>query len=211
MAAALESNKVYSDTFEENSVGWPEGDGAVVRQVTDGQYQILVQVPDQAVSTVPADLSLYNNFRYQLDATLADGQPESGYGMVFYRRNSNNYYVFAVNGLQQWSIWKLEDGQWQELRNLPDGQTWTNSDAVLPPGETNQLTLEAYGGEFNLFINGKSLGQVSDPTAPEAGGLIGMYVASSRTADDAFADARFDNVQLEPLDEFTVPSMAVEQ
>ena len=211
MAADPKSNQAYTDTFEKNSVGWPEDDGPVVRRVMGGEYQISVQMPDMAVSTVPGDLSLYNMFRYKLDVTLVDGQPESGYGIVFYRRNSNNYYVFAVNGLQQWSIWRLEDGQWQELRNLPDGQTWTNSDAVMPPGETNQLTLEAYGGDFNLFINGKSVGQVSDPNAPEAGGLIGMYVASSRTADDAFADARFDNVQLEPLDEFTIPSMAVEQ
>jgi len=211
MAAEPKVNMAYVDTFEKNSVDWPESDGPVVRQVTDGEYQILVQVSDRAVSTVPGDLSLYNQFRYQLDATLVDGQPESGYGMVFYRRNSNNYYVFAVNGLQQWSIWRLEDGQWQELRNLPNGQTWTNSAAVLPPGETNQLTLEADGGEFNLLINGKSVGQVSDPTAPEAGGLIGMYVASSRSSDSGFADARFDNVQLEPLEAFTVPSMTADQ
>ncbi|GAB4439353.1 MAG: hypothetical protein Kow0031_21230 [Anaerolineae bacterium] len=207
MAAETQADEPFADDFEANTAGWPITQSPVSRQLVDGAYQILVTEPDRAVSTVPDRLKTYDKFRYALDAVLVDGQPESGYGLVFHRRNGENYYVFAVNGLRQWSVWRLADGAWQELRNLPGGEQWTPSEAVLPPGESNRLQIEVNHDTFTLFVNDQMLHQLSDPNVPVGGGLVGMYVASSRTANGPLAQVRFDDLVLEPLAETETPSM----
>ncbi len=208
MAANVKPNAPYADNFDNNAAGWPESGPPAARQLLNGEYQISVETPDRATATIPRNLAAYDKFRYKLDATLVDGQPESGYGMVFNYRNGENYYVFAVNGLRQWSIWRLENGRWHELRDLPNNQTWTSSSVVLPAGQPNRLMIEVKGNTFNMFVNDAQLLQLTDSTGPRSGGLVGMYVASSRTAANALARARFDNLDVQPLDEFTTPSMA---
>jgi hypothetical protein len=207
MAAETEVDLPVVDAFDGNLAGWPITQSPVSRQLVDGAYQILVDDPDRAVSTVPEKLKTYDKFRYALDAVLVDGQPESGYGLVFHRRNGENYYVFAVNGLRQWSVWRLADGVWQELRQLPNGEAWTPAEAVRPPGEINRLQIEVDHDTFTLFVNDQMLHQLTDPDVPVGGGLVGMYVASSRTDTGALAQVRFDNLSLEPLSETDTHSM----
>lgn len=207
MAAQTQVDEPVVDAFDRNTAGWPITQSPVARQLVDGVYQITVDDPNRAVSTVPEKLKTYDKFRYALDAVLVDGQQESGYGLVFHRRNGENYYVFAVNGLRQWSVWRLNDGVWQELRDLPGGEQWTPSEAVHPPGETNRLQIEVDHDTFTLFVNDQMLYQLTDPDVPVGGGLVGMYVASSRSDSGALAQVQFDNLSLEPLTEVDTHSM----
>lgn len=207
MAAMPPPNQAYSDTFDDNSAGWLVTESPISRQVVDGIYEITIEMSGRAISAHPKNLGKYDKFSYSAEAVLLDGQPESGYGLVFHRQDDENYYVFAVNGLQQWSIWRLEDGSWQELRALNNNETWTYSEAVLPPGEVNLLLIEVDGSTFNLFVNDKHLLKLADDEASFASGGVGFYVASSRTADEPLARIQFDNVELLPIDELTLPSM----
>jgi predicted Ser/Thr protein kinase len=200
MAAVPEYNQPMTDFFDDNTLEWPITDGPVVRGFVDGAYQISVEAPDRAVATIPEYLSIYDSFSYTVDASLVDGQPESGYGLIFHQQNSDNYHVFAVNGMRQWSIWRLKDGVWTELRNLPGGRAWTDDEIVNAPGEVNHLQLQASGNNFVGFINDKEMIRISDPEAAKNGGLVGIYVASSRTATEPLARVQIDNLELAPLD-----------
>jgi serine/threonine protein kinase len=200
MAVVPEYNKAMTDSFIDNALGWPVTDGPVVREFVDGAYQISVEASDLAVPTIPVYLSVYDSFSYTLDATLVDGQPESGYGLIFHQQNSDNYYVFAVNGMRQWSIWRLKDGIWEELRDLPGNQAWTDDDVVNAPGESNRLHLKISQGNVVGFVNDQELVRISDSDIPKNGGMVGVYVASSRIAQDPLARVQIDNLELAPLD-----------
>jgi hypothetical protein len=209
-AADNPSEQFLRENFEDNNLGWVVSEGPISRQLVDGSYQITVQTPDRAVAAYPRNGYTYTNFIYQARGRLVEGQPESGFGLVFRRQDTQNYYVFAINGMQQWSIWRLVDGTWQELRNLPDDQTWTDAAEVIrPAGETNRLMVEARGPYIRPFVNDQPLladGEIVDETFAEGG--IGFYVASSRTAPDPLARVQFDNLTVTPLS--GVPSMTAD-
>ena len=196
----------YQERFDDNSAGWPSSESAATRGISDGQYLVSVEEKGRAVPSTPEYIGEYSQFSYSVEATLIEGQAESGYGLVFHFQDSQNYYVFAVNGRQQWSIWRLREGSWQELRELPN-ETWTLAEAVRPAGETNLITIEVLEDTLNLFVNDVQLTQLTDIDATFTQGGIGFYTASSRTAENALARIEFDNVNLQPITDLTVPAM----
>jgi serine/threonine protein kinase len=193
------------DAFANNDLGWLTTDGLISRQVVDGVYLVSIEEPNRAIAAYPERGDTYYDFSHEAEATLIEGPTESGYGLVFRRQDDENYYVFAINGLRQWSVWRLEDRAWHELRALPGDKTWTPADAVLPSGELNRLRVEAIGPEITLYVNDQRLDSITDDTF--ASGGIGFYMASSRTAGAPLARVRFDNVALTPLADSGVSSM----
>ncbi len=212
MAASSPSGQLLTENFDDNGLGWIISEGAISRQIVDGAYQVTVQTPDRAVAAYPENGYNYSDFIYQATGILVEGQPESGFGLVFRRQDNQNYYVFAVNGMQQWSVWRLEDGIWNELRDLPDSQTWTDSEAVRPAGEPNRLKVQMEGHHMRLFVNEEPLietGDIDDDSFTSGG--IGFYVASSRTAGNPLARVQFDTLVLTSLtDDSGVPSMTTD-
>lgn len=207
MAAAHSSNQEFFDDFSNNDQDWLISDSPISRQIVDGTYQITVEASSRAISAHPEHGGAYDNFVYQAEATLLAGQPESGYGLVFRRQDNDNYYVFAVNGLRQWSVWRLQDRVWLELRQLPEGETWTTAEAVLPAGQLNRLKVEATGPYLRFFVNDQALLEHELNDDAFASGGIGFYVASSRTADNPLAQVQFDHIALTSIPADAIPSM----
>ncbi len=203
MAAVIPPRELAED-FEDNRLGWLTTTGPVSRQVSGGVYQIAITAPNRAIAAYPELGGTYDDLVIQAEASLRAGQPESGYGLIFRRQDDDNYYVFAVNGLGQWSIWRLQDRQWRELRGLPDGKEWTPATAILPAGKVNRLKVIADGANLALFVNDQLL--TPQPIVDEGlrRGGIGFYAATSRTSAQATAELQFDNLlvsRLEALDE----------
>ncbi len=210
MAAKPPLDRAYSETFEDNHANWLMTAKPISRQLVNGAYEIIIEVPSRAITTYPKMLGDYSKFSYSVETRLLNGQPESGYGLVFHRQDDQNYYVFAINGLKQWSIWRLEQGVWHELRDLPAAESWTTSEAIFPLGEVNYLQLEVNEATINLLINDKHLLKLADDNAPLTRGGIGFYAASSRTANPALTHIEFDNITLLPLENLTIPSKTSE-
>ena len=203
--------QIFSETFTDNSAQWLISEKPIRRQVIDGVYQIDIALPGRAVAAYPKNDNRYDRYVYSVEALLHEGQLESGYGMIFHRQDDENYYVFAVNGLRQWSIWRLEDKVWHELRALPNGVTWTDSKAILPRGQTNRLRLEVDGPTFNLFANGQQLLELTDAQAPFTRGGIGFYAATSRSTDETQLRVQFDNVIVSSAnDDTALPSITAD-
>ncbi len=184
----------WTDAFDDNTHEWDLSTGPVSRSMVDGAYQIELRVGGQAVSSTAHGGGHFGDLQFSSDASLAEGQPESGYGLVFRRVDERNYYVFAVNGLGQWSVWALEAGAWRELRGL--AQPWTDHEAIRRDG-TNRLAVKALGNMITVTANDVELGTVADETFVE--GYLGYYAASSRSAGSPLTRARFDNARVEPL------------
>ncbi len=184
----------WIDGFDNNAHGWEISTGSLARSLIDGQYEIDLRVGGQAVSAVATEGGEFADFEYSSSGGLMEGQVESGYGLVFRRVDARNYYVFAVNGMGQWSIWALQDGAWRELRGL--AEPWTASDAIVADG-TNRLSVRAVGATISASVNGVELVSLEDATF--AAGYVGFYTASSRTAAEARSRVRFDDAEVKVL------------
>ena len=180
----------WKESFDDNLRGWELSSGDISRSLADGHYEIDLSIGGQAVSAVAGKGGEFTDLDYSGSGRLIEGQPESGYGLVFRRRDARNYYVFAVNGLGQWSVWALEDGAWRELRGL--SETWTAAEAVDSTG-INRLGVRVVGDEITATVNGVKLVTLRDATF--SSGAVGFYAASSRTAASPHTRVRFDDVE----------------
>ena len=196
----------WTDSFDDNAHEWDLSTGPVSRALVDGAYQIELRVGSQAVSSTAHGGGHFGDVQFSSDGTLAEGQPESGYGLMFRRVDERNYYVFAVNGLGQWSVWALQDGAWRELRNGASPRT--DHEAIRRDG-TNRLAVQAAGNSITVSVNEVELGTLLDDTF--ADGYLGYYAASSRSAGSPLTRARFDNASVMPLkaDDAEAPAAAV--
>jgi len=126
-----------------------------------------------------------------------DSQPNSGYGIVFRYQDARNYNVFAIDGVGRYSIWRLRDSQWIELRGRDE--EWTPDRFINMRGDSNQLTVVFMGDRLRAMVNGQLLVDITTPD-PVKPGAIGLYLG---TPSDGGAEMLVDNFQISS----EIPSM----
>lgn len=168
------------------------------RKIEGGAYRIAQRLPALAVTTIFYPSAQFGTqYQYSVDLTLcADCPLDTATGIVFRFRDENNYYVFAVNGSGQVSIWSRLNGQWLELRKLR--RPWMDDPNVQKLGQVNRLTLIDDGPLLIGLINGKeAIRLVSEPVIES--GAVGIYLASSTlpSSKPPYAEVTVDNFELE--------------
>jgi serine/threonine protein kinase len=172
----------FNGTFEADSPYndyWPQTPSSEIEpQISDGFYRLYNPEPGTAATSIFGSQYTYEDAIIHLEGALADdSQPASAYGIVFNYRDSDNYNVFAVDGVGRYSMWKRQAGVWQELRDADE--QWTATEVVLPLGEMNSLRVEVHGSHFAGYVNDVL---VADVVADEsASGQIGIYLATTRS------------------------------
>jgi serine/threonine protein kinase len=196
-----ESTEIFDD-FSDPTSGWPQQTEGPVRYFyEEGRYQFTNMLPAQARQAIYDPSRTYASTFLEVEATLENGQPGSGYGLIFRWQDAGNFYVFAIDGVGRVSMWAFENGSsWRELRGLPD--EWTASAAVLTDGTPNTLTVVAEGNHLVGSVNHETVIDIEDDTY-EAG-AVGFYVATALDDDEEpLADVFFDNFIAQP----SVPAM----
>ncbi|NKB86728.1 MAG: protein kinase [Acidobacteria bacterium] len=178
----------WDDEFEANTHGWEETTGDVRRTVGGGAYEVEINVADRAIAALARDGGKYLDLEWTVTAELVAGGEATGYGMVFRYVDPQNYRVFGVNGLGEWSVWAMEQGSWRELRG--EATPWTPHPAIRI-GSRNFLDVIAEGERLSLRVNGEEVGAATDPS-PETG-LVGFYVASPQLGATAESLVRFED------------------
>ncbi|GAB4576136.1 MAG: hypothetical protein Kow0077_31100 [Anaerolineae bacterium] len=197
----------FSTDFEADNVyneGWPIYEGGVFSTwIEDGKYWLRSEAQGQAHTAVYAP-DYYEYTRLIVEARailLPDSQPDSGYGLIFRYRDEDNFYVFAVNGRQQVSIWARENGEWRELRGGEDD--WTVDEAVAPIGEPNLLSVLAVNDHITAYANGKRVIDIRDDTFDR--GAVGVYIATTvRNVENVVTSVALENFSVTNA----VPSMS---
>src|SRR5258708_11053393 len=173
----------------------------VSRKIENGVFHIQLTRPATALDTTfDPDHQYGDQVKYEGDFTISDkSQPDSGAGIIFRYQDSNNYYVYGVNGQGAVSIWLRSNGVWTELRKLP--VNWTPAEGAKPAGQTNHLTLVDQGKHLQAYINGNLvIDKTTEPVIPS--GPIGIYVArpSSSKIPNPLADVTIDNYSATSID-----------
>lgn len=190
----------FSSSFEQgdkfNSY-WEVSDGTVERHIENGTYHIRNTQTGLAVTgIIDPEVFMFEGVHISMEGRLTqESDSHSAYGIVFDYHDAKNLYVFAVDGIGRFSIWKLADNVWCELRFPCEGQdfdtVWTRNEAILLRGETNTLTINAYDGQITGYVNDESVFMIDDSTFTSGG--VGIYTASSQAG---IADTLIDSYEV---------------
>lgn len=149
---------LLSEDFEAgNEAGWQTQQGAgLVAQIEEGVLHAEVNDPDLFWKAQAG--RLFNDFRYRATVTLLPGNSssEGGAGLLARIQDEQHFYFFEIRGDGMWRLRARNGEFWQELID------WTTEPALLPPGATNILEIQAEGERLTLFINGSQVSAAFD-------------------------------------------------
>ena len=184
---------------------WPVGQsGAVSREITDdGNYRFRNERKSIATTSI-LESATYDDAAITINGVIEpESAAASAFGIVFRYVDANNYYVFAIDGSQRYSIWVRETGQWHELRNTDE--SWTFDDVIAPLGNPNELRVVFQGDHLIGMVNESIVADLVDSTLAE--GQVGLYLA---TTSDGLASSLIDSYLIE-IGDVGAESMTADQ
>lgn len=195
---------IFKETFDSKGENpeWPIITDApnYYSNIQDGVYFIRNQLRATALTRIFYECHQYPaGYIYEADLTISErSQRDSGSGIVFRFLNDDNYYVFAINGQGQVSIWSRFNGEWTELRNVPGN--WTPAASAKPAGQVNRLRLIDEGRRLIAFVNGVQVIDIGNEPKLSSG-AIGIYLATTQSGrvSDPRAEVSVDNFKVEEL------------
>lgn len=121
----------------------------------------------------PIDIETYGDFVIEASITKEAGVQNYGYGILFGKKDWDNYNRFIISGNGMYAIARYENGK------LEDIKAWTQSSAIRQGnGQTNKLTIKREGTQLKFYINNSFL--QSTPFQPFFGRQLGFYIANDQ-------------------------------
>jgi serine/threonine protein kinase len=181
--APTQATTYFTDDFSDTSpirdqVAWTTATGpGFIAKIENGKYH-LTETKGKALDTavVNPTRTYSTGTVYEADITIdSSSQPESVAGIMFRYQNPNKFYVFAVDGNGEYSIW-LRNGKWEELRHALSN--WSINDAIVTIGDTNHLKLIDLGTTLIGYVNNIEVFNIT--ITPEIdSGATGIYLATT--------------------------------
>ncbi len=135
----------------------------------------------------------FSDFTYSIKATKLTGPDKWGYGMIFRVKDVDNGYEFAVSGLGDFYVGKVENGKYESLL------TWTTNSAIVKGSATNYLQVTAKGNTLSFYANGTLLTTLTDASFSE--GRVGTLTYAQ--VDSAFDDLKVEGPSSTPSNSYT--------
>ncbi len=189
---------VFADAFADNSNAWN-------LQSTQGQFAVAIGGGNLSLEDDHNKLlwellpgsKTYDDFRLVVDAKLAKGSQNNGYG-IYFRGKSNQssdlatYYRFELYG----------DGSYALFKGTVDAAGKTGSmkligyiadPAIQKQGGTNHIVLVAAGPKLTFSVNNQTLKTITDTSY--ASGTIALFVSNLEGSPPG-AQAMFSNLAI---------------
>ena len=171
------SDPALDDNFAHPDPGWPNGDnvtttaqGLVIKPPVNGSTWALnsnytMDGSDLCVTVaLPAILP-----------TPADEDTVGDVGVLFWKRDNDNYYMAAISPDGIAVVSRYLNDQWLTIVNP------IHSEAIKTgPGALNEIEITARGNAGSLYVNGTKLTDFRGQ-APSSGGPPGVYAESGPT------------------------------
>jgi hypothetical protein len=129
-----------------------------------------------------------SNYRLSTRFSISEDAPWGYAGLIARYSDEQNLYLVQVDGKGRFRVQVQDNGAWQLL------QDWTQTLALLPAGEFNELVLEDRPDLVRLYANGVQVFESNGVWLPA--GDVGVMAG---TLDDQIAEANFDSLTLQPL------------
>nr|HMN31396.1 hypothetical protein [Caldilineaceae bacterium] len=180
---------LVSEDFRRDEGVWPTtSDENVAYSIKGRAYHILVKTANWlgfSFNTTIENQQL-PDFLAEVAVTHASGPLDAEYGLLFHYQDSDNFYLYAVNGMGSYSLWKKVDGEWLSLID------WTETDALNPDeAATNHLALLVQAAQITLLINDTVIAQATDEAS--FSGTVGLVAGAF---DKPEVEVAFDNFDL---------------
>lgn len=193
-------NPLFQDEFTNNANGWSIqsypgefsvalGNGAL--KLENDNHKLLWEL-------VPGGKN-YGDFQLSVDAVLAKGSQDNGYGVYIRSALSQNasittFYRFELYGDGSFAIFKgtIDANGTVTTPRLVD---YTNNSAIQKQGSLNHLTIDAKGSSLQFIVNGQTVSTMSDATYTS--GSIALFVSNLQKAPPG-AEATFSHLVIYP-------------
>ncbi|MBK9051023.1 MAG: hypothetical protein IPL78_08935 [Chloroflexi bacterium] len=181
----------YHEEFDSLGTWGSDDTTEALGHVTGGVFEFTIKVPDQFFWSTGGEN--FGDGTYEVEATQIAGPVDNGYGMMFRIDNeTDSFYLFEVSG--DGFVLIARCGSACEDYQVLVEDSWFTSPAVNQgTNNTNLLKVEASGSNMTFFVNGQSVGTVTDATL--AAGDIGVFV---ETFSEGGVTVHFDNFKFTP-------------
>ncbi len=156
-------NMILNEQFNNNSNGWMtgEGDGRNYN-IRYGKYTLDIDV--SKYTSIKVKMDKYKDFEIETKITRVSGVKDRAIGLIWGRRDNDNYYEFSIAGNGYYRVSQVRNG------NFEDIIAWTSSSTVKQGFYTNNvLKVKKEGSRHKFYINGTYVNQINDKS------LFGTY------------------------------------
>ncbi len=172
---AQELPSIYYEGFTAPSADWVTGsnDDRTI-SISAGKY-IFDHVRESGAygSWSPIDIENYGDFVIETSITKESGIQNYGYGLLWGKKDWDNYYRFLISGNGMYTITRYEKGTSEDLK------AWTSSSAIIQGnGQTNKLAIRRRGDKLQFYVNNTFLYETE--FLPFFGDQLGFYLANQQ-------------------------------
>ncbi|MFD0987345.1 hypothetical protein [Methyloligella solikamskensis] len=163
--AECDGEQIFSDDFSDDAGGWALNSAV---KIADGIFTFDLQ-PDEMQANLNVSHEIDQDVEICADAVWPEDEPGIlGAGILFWGKDSKNYFQFGVLNTGKYWIARKEDDRWQVIvQNV-------TSDAIkTEPGEENTLRIEANGDQVLFYVNDEKLRELRGQQ-PEGGWRFGL-------------------------------------
>ena len=156
---------LYVASFDGETEDWELYPGNQVSvQVADNALRIAITIDDKGQSSTASPYFGDFDITVQARPLLGDfaGANNNAYGLIFRKRDENNFYLFLISGDGYYRIQRVLNGSDKYMSG------WAPSDSINQGTDViNTLRVTGYQDRFQFFVNGDLL-DLCIPDDPDA-------------------------------------------
>ena len=181
---------LFSDTFDNNDNHWrvdtvDDEYAKITFEIKDGKYRWNAMTHKEFIQWVPLATISLDDFFLTLEVSVGEHTGSSDYGIVFRNDTNGNFYYFAIDSDQMYSLFRYYAGGWSALIDR-------TSSSVIRKDQPNRLTVIAEGDHFILFINDQFIADKHDDWIKEGTAALTIEIFQP----DQEGTFEFDNIEL---------------
>lgn len=158
------SNITFRDSFRDNTSGLPNQGNTLYQ---NGSYRVKAASSQLSWGVYPASLISLSDFSAEVNAQGIAGR-EGVYGLVFWHKDANNYFLLSVSGSGQYQVSQYNGGSYREIVPWTPTQGWR-------AGQSNTLRIAANRGNLTITINNRTPKVVQASGQGAVGFAAGSY------------------------------------
>ncbi len=183
--------EILSEPFDNNNNNWyvaaQEDDeySKSTFEIKDGKYRLSVLSHQSFIRWLPLSTKTVEDFSLTIEAKLVEYSDANDYGIAFRVDSEGNFYYFAIDSDNLYSLYKFQGGEWTTLIDR------TETPLIKKEGP-NRLTVVAQGAHFILFINDQFVADKADDSIKKGTTALAIEIFQP----DQEVTYEFDNIVL---------------